>query len=93
MVFKAKEVERVLEKKGFERERGQKDHNRFVLLIDGKITSIRTKTSHNGQDIDDYLQKRMAEQMHLTKPEFKSFVSCTISKDEYAKKVVERLKD
>jgi len=83
--LKAKEVERSLRKKGFEP--SNKDHRQFWFYIDGEKTNIRTMASHNSQEIDNFLQARMAEQMHLTKNEFLLFVSCKISESDYTKKL------
>ncbi len=80
-VFSAKKVEKALEKVGYINENG--DHNRYRLYIDGKRTDIRTKTSHNGQDIGDDLIASMARQIHLSKRDFIKLVNGHISKDEY----------
>ena len=80
-VLKAKDVEQALCKKGFQKE--DNDHRRFRLYIDGKKKSIRTMTSHNGQDIDNHLQSCMARQMKLSKSEFLLFVACTMSGEKY----------
>ena len=80
-VFSAKKVEKALEKVGHVNENG--DHNRYRLYIDGKRTDIRTKTSHNGQDIGDDLIASMARQIHLSRKEFISLVNGQISKNEY----------
>ena len=75
-------VERALTKKGFVREPG--DH-RFYFLYDekGKRTSIRTKVSHNQQEINDYLINCMKKQLHLTKSEFLDLVNCPLSRENY----------
>lgn len=80
-VFNAKEVEKALKRVGFEMEPG--DHNYFRLYINGKRTSIRTKTSHNRQDIGDALIEKMRKQVHLTKKQFIDLINNNMTKDEY----------
>ena len=48
-----------LKKKGF-REDERHDHIWYVLYIDGKQTNIRTKVSHNSNDLGISLIKKMA---------------------------------
>ena len=86
--LKAIDVENALCKKGFDR--SNNDHRVFWLHIDGKKTSIHTKTSHNNQDIDVHLQSLMTRQMHLTKNEFLQFVSCQMNFEIYIKQLYSR---
>jgi len=83
--LKSKDVEKALCKKGFEM--SNTDHRVFWFYIDGKKTNIHTKTSHNSQDIDDYLQSCMARQMQLTKNEFLLFISCQMSFEKYIERI------
>lgn len=83
MVFKSKDVEKSLTKKGFKKE--PRDHYYFVLYVDGKRTKVKTKLSHNGQDIDDYLIKNMSKQVHLDKVKFCDLINCPLSENEYKK--------
>ena len=86
--LKAKAVESALVKKGFILD--NKDHRRFVLYIGGIKQEIRTMLSHNGQEINQYLQSCMARQMCLTKSEFLLFVACKLSGENYIKTLKER---
>ena len=86
--LKAKDVEQSLLRKGFVKDNDR--HRIFWFQHNGEREKIRTMTSHNNQDIDDYLQAEMARQMFLTKKEFVSFVSCTISGESYVKLMKER---
>jgi hypothetical protein len=79
--LKAKEVESNILKKGFVKLNN--DHKRFWLVVDGKTIGIRTFTSHNGQDINDYLQSQMAKQLKITKKEFADFAACKLSESDY----------
>ena len=83
-VYSSHKVESSLQKKGFKKEPG--DHNSFVLYDEnGYRTNVWTKTSHNGQDINTYLQKEMARQTHLSKRDFANLIECPLSKKEYYK--------
>jgi predicted RNA binding protein YcfA (HicA-like mRNA interferase family) len=81
MVLKAKEVEQNLRKKGFRQK--ESNHHQFVFVYNGKETMIRTKTSHNHQEINDFLIDQMSKQIHLNKSDFISFVNCKINEQEY----------
>ena len=84
MIFKKREVERVLESKGFERR--ENDHSFFIYHTkSGRKTSVRTKTSHGrgSRDIGDPLIKNMAEQCKLNMQKFKDLVECPLSREEY----------
>jgi len=87
-VLKSKNVENALCNKGFTR--SNNDHRVFWFYVDGKRTSIHTKTSHNNQDIDNYLQSCMARQMQLTKNEFLLFISCQMNYETYVKRMKSR---
>ena len=83
-----KNVQKMLIKKGFKEEPG-KDHHYYVLWIDGKKTSIRTKISRGSyKDISDALLKCMQQQMRLPKREFDGFMECTFSKEDYKNFVI-----
>lgn len=82
MNFNHRDVEKALRKKGFKQI--PTDHNSFVLIDrEGKRTLIRTKTSHNKQDIDSYLINKMCKQLHLSKKDFEDLIRCPLSKDKY----------
>jgi len=88
-VLSSRKVEAALLKKGFARDDG--DHRWLVLFDkDGKKTKVRTKTSHNQQDIDPYLQSHMSKQMQLTKMEFLLFISCEITGYRYLEILIAR---
>ena len=83
--FKPNKVESSLKKKGFKQKPG--DHRYFYYYNNGVLTDVRTKTSHCGQDINDYLINKMAKQVHLSKDDFIDLINCPLSKEEYAKKL------
>ncbi len=83
MVLKAKDVERNLCKKGFKQK--ESDHHQFIFVYNGQETMIRTKTSHNSQEINNYLIDQMSKQIHLSKNDFLLFANCKIDEEEYIK--------
>jgi hypothetical protein len=85
MPEKRDRIEAALESKGFEKMK-KKDHFRYNLVIDGKITHIGTKmsTGSNYKTIGDNLLIQMYKQLRMNnKDEFKRFVGCTYSLDAY----------
>ena len=86
MVFKTAKVEQSLKKKGFQLQPA--DHRYLVLYYRGKRTKIRTKVSHNGQDINDFLINQMSKQVHLCKEDFIDLINCPLSQEEYLQKML-----
>jgi hypothetical protein len=80
-VFKAKKVKLALLKKGFIED--DSHHHFYEYIIDGRLHA-RTRTSHNNQDIDDYLIGQMSRQCQLSKKQFIDLINCPLSKEEYA---------
>ena len=77
-------VESALKGKGFEQTEG--DHHFFVYMtVEGKKTSVRTKTSHTPKmkDIPDNLLSQMAKQCKLSKNDFFRLLDCPLSREEY----------
>lgn len=85
-ILKSDVVVRSLTKKGFERGTGK--HIKYQFYYKGMKIPVITHLSHNGQEIDDFLIKQMAEQLHLSKSEFVEMVSCTIGYDELVDKYI-----
>lgn len=88
MVFKAREVAASLCGKGFQVD-SKRDHRYYFFYYDGKKSSIQTKISHNAVEIDDYLCSAMSRQIRLTRPQFKNFVECPLTGEEYLKLMIE----
>lgn len=83
------EVEKSLLRKGFLSKDG--DHNFFIYhSLQGKKTTIRTKTSHSPKtkDLTDILLGLMAKQCGLTKVDFLDLVDCPMTRDRYEEKLV-----
>lgn len=84
MPLKAKDTLNALLKKGFvEAQNKSNDHKWVEFWHNGKLTRVKTKFSHNGQEINDFLISQMSKQTYLTKPEFIKFASCEISQEGY----------
>lgn len=86
MPRKKTKVEAGLKEKGFEQREG--DHHFFTYVtIEGKKTTIKTKTSHTPKmkEIPDNLLGQMAKQCKLTKQEFLDLVDCPLSRCQYEK--------
>lgn len=84
MPRKKSKVESGLKDKGFEQTEG--DHHFFVYMtVEGKKTSVRTKTSHTPKmkDIPDNLLSQMAKQCKLSKNDFFRLLDCPLSREEY----------
>ena len=78
--FKADKVQKNLSKKGFSCVSGH--HHFFEFYYNEKLI-VSTRTSHNGQDIDDYLISAMSKQCKVRKDFFKELVTCTKTQNDY----------
>ena len=77
-------VETALRQKGFAE--NQSHHHQFVYTRqDGRLTSIRTKTSHTPKmkDLGDELLGQMAKQAKLDRRTFLELVDCPLSREAY----------
>ncbi|MDV0444141.1 type II toxin-antitoxin system HicA family toxin [Methanorbis rubei] len=88
-VLKCDAVTKALKKKGFVLVRGRSKHIVYFFVHDGKKSEIATHLSHNKQEINDALQREMAEQTYLSKTEFAEMVSCKIGYDELVARYVD----
>jgi len=88
MVRKPSDVEKSLERKGFQRKEG--DHSYFNYFTKaGKKTSVFTKTSHGAKELDDSLLGMMARQCKLSRQNFDLLIECPLDRDNYERKLVE----
>jgi hypothetical protein len=95
MAIDRRDVEAALEKKGFVASEG--DHHYFTYYSkSGAKTSVWTKTSHGSsyKSLGDKLVSLMGKQCGLTSPQFKKFIECPLSRDEYEELLIasERIK-
>lgn len=82
-----RDIRKALLDKGFEEENTH--HEMYWLRVDGKRTSIRTRISNGKKEYGDNLLAQMARQVKLTRDEFDDLVDCPLSKEAYAKKLME----
>lgn len=88
MPEKRDRIEAALESKGFQKMKG--DHDRYNLMIDGKITHIGTKisTGSSYKTIGDNLIIKMYKQLKMNnKEEFNGFIGCKYSYEAYVNKL------
>lgn len=84
-ILKSKDVHKKLLSKGFQSI--NTDHIHLVFCVGNTKTKIKTRISHGGRIIDDYLIKQMSLQLHLEKSEFLDLVDCKFSHDQYLEKM------
>lgn len=86
-----RKVEEALLKKGFEDKEG--DHHFFIYhTLQGKKSSIRTKTSHTPKmkEINDGILAQMAKQCRLNKQDFMNLIDCPLSREQYEARLIEK---
>lgn len=85
--IKQGDFESALKKKGFEAEAKKQDHRWYRLYLNGQRTLVTTRVSHQPgtTDIRDQLISKIAREMHLSVPDLRRFVDCSLSADDYAK--------
>ena len=87
MPRKQGEVEKGLERKGFQR--GNGDHNYFHYYTQkGKKTRVFTKTSHGNRELDDGLLGKMSKQCKLSKSDFERLIDCPLDQAAYEQKLI-----
>jgi predicted RNA binding protein YcfA (HicA-like mRNA interferase family) len=81
-----RDVEAALLAKGFSARRKGGDHRFFVYISQaGRVTSVRTKTSHSPKmrDIPDNMLSQMAKQCRLSKRQFIELIECPLDRDGF----------
>jgi hypothetical protein len=83
MPIERKKVSAALLAKGFRNR--QNDHAFFCLWVGNQKTSVFTKISHGSgyKDLDDSLVGKMAKQVGLSIGQFRDYVECNLSENEY----------
>lgn len=81
------DVEAALRRKGF---RQANTHHRYFVYHtrSGLKSRIRTRTSHGGRDLDDWLLAQMAKQCRVSRNEFLDLIDCPLDQKTYEAKVV-----
>ena len=92
MSIEREDIRYALTHKGFQEGRRARDHDFYWLVVNGKRTAVFTKlsTGTGHRTYRDGLVKKVAAQVKLTVPQFKQYVSCSMSHDEYLRVLRER---
>jgi len=85
-VLKIKDIISSMTKKGFKLDVDGK-HKRLIYMHNGKTSSIVTHYSHSSDEVGDFLIKKMADQIKISKKQFLELVECTLNADDYLKLV------
>lgn len=81
---KSKEIQKVLEKKGFTLH-PEKDHHQFYFLeVDGKKQNIKTYFSHGKKEYDKFLMNQVRKQLKFAEVDkAELFFDCPMSATQY----------
>lgn len=87
---KAKDIQKVLKKKGFVLNPEKEHHQFFYLNIDGKKHAIYTYFSHNNQELGKSLMNLIKKQLKFKDTEkAEQFLDCPMSKEQYLEMLIE----
>ena len=87
---KTKDIQKVLEKKGFILEPAKDHHQFYYLVIDGKKQAIKTYFSHSKKEYDKSLMNQIKKQLKFKETEkAEDFFDCPMSKQQYIEMLVE----
>lgn len=87
---KVKEIQRVLEKKGFVLEPKKDDHNFYYLSLNGKKHSIYTYISHGSKEYDKNLMAQIKKQLKFTDiSKAEDFFDCTLDGEQYVEMLID----
>jgi hypothetical protein len=84
---KRDKIDTALTSKGFEKI-NNKDHYRYILVVEGRVTDIRTKMSRGSgyKTVGNNLLVQMSKQLRMNNvAEFKRYIECTYSYNSYLK--------
>ena len=80
--FKTRDFEHALRQKGFVEDKTH--HRMFWLFVDGKRSSVRTRTSQGERNFDDSLMNQRRKQMgNLSKKQMEDFIDCPLTYKDY----------
>ena len=90
MNLKRDDVVGSLTRKGFHHSKKKADHDFYTFRHNGKKTAVYTKVSRGTKykTLGDTLVSMMAKQCRLSVQEFAELVKCTLSAEEYEKKLL-----
>jgi hypothetical protein len=84
---KTSEIAAALQRKGFRR--SESHHTFYILHVQGRKTSIRTKISHGGREYGDPLLAQMGKQLCLSKNDLQRLIDCPLSEEAYVRRLSE----
>lgn len=89
-----REVRRCFSRKGFEKEEGSNHERYWYVHINGVKSQIQTVLSRQagGRTVSQGLQSDIASQLSLSNAQFREFVNCSITKEDYDAIVTAKLK-
>jgi predicted RNA binding protein YcfA (HicA-like mRNA interferase family) len=87
---KSKDIQKVLEKKGFVLD-PEKDHHQFYCLhIDGKKQAIKTYFSHGKKEYNKFLMSQIKKQLKFKESEkAENFFDCPMTREQYVEMLIE----
>lgn len=87
-VYSTSKFIKAIEKKGFMRDDGH--HNMFWYYLNGKKTSIRTRTSHGENEFNDGLMSERRKQIGLaSKQQMIDLIECPLTSDKLKQILIE----
>lgn len=87
---KTKDIQKVLEKKGFTLEPEKNHHQFYYLTIDGKKQIVKTYFSHGKKEYDKNLMGQIKKQLKFTDTsKAEDFFDCPMSKEQYIEMLVQ----
>lgn len=82
MIYKTREIETALKKKGFEEIKWGNHKHYYFLDQSGNQTRIKTKTSHGNIEYGGTVLSLMKKQLRLNTKQFDELVSCPLTKEQ-----------
>ncbi|MBE2281252.1 MAG: type II toxin-antitoxin system HicA family toxin [Ignavibacteriaceae bacterium] len=87
---KAKDVQKVLEKKGFELNTKKNHHQFYCLYIKGEKQAIYTYFSHGKKEYNKFLMNMIKKQLKFNETEkAENFFDCPMTKEQYVEMLSE----
>ena len=87
MPRKSRDVKRALTSKGFREEKRHHYYYYYFFIYNGqKVSAVYTKISHGDSEITDSLIA-LAKQVRLNNAEFCRFIDCSLSANDYVRKL------
>lgn len=87
---KTKDIQKVLEKKGFSIIPEKNHHQYYVLVIDGIKQAVRTYFSHGKKEYNSFLMGQIKKELKfLDSNKAEDFFDCPLTKEMYVKMLKE----